>query len=377
MRRLVERDRNRPVDMPVEIRAGSVWAFGRAPHPVQEDLPPGADDNARADGPHELPPSVRRNRAQLVAPFADRPVPGIPRSHPDLAVELERVAVVDKRLRVGVENLQRGLGREPLVRERARQPVLPNLVHPLDLALRLRGVGEDERDAEEPEPLLELGDARAAGSEERRLVHVHLQRDAEAPEGAVEHVQVRPEALSRVKAAAYLHAAAVVQHVDEVQLGAAPAEEVVGRGVELPELPDAGALPPPRVRGDVGLLPEALDALRQGPLPDLRPVQPEAEAPVGLCRREGIREPVSVAVLRQHLAQEVAHLFRPSRHVVASRRPRNPVSTEPLRLCRKEGRAQAVKPRLADPEVLHRGRQADAALCKLSHRVAHMGDTQT
>ena len=63
---LVERNGNRAVHVPVKERPRSAWASSGTPETIDKNPAAMADNYARAHRPYEFPPSVGRNRTQLV-----------------------------------------------------------------------------------------------------------------------------------------------------------------------------------------------------------------------------------------------------------------------------------------------------------------------
>ena len=141
----VQHDRERPVHMPTQPATSPIRAPGRAPQPVDDSLPPWAYDDAAPLRPHKFPPSVIRDRAYLRASLGNRLFPRRPRSHSYFAVHLKVVPVIDERIDPAVHHLQRSVDAHPFILKIPRQPVLPDLMDPLDLPLRGRRVTGDNQ----------------------------------------------------------------------------------------------------------------------------------------------------------------------------------------------------------------------------------------
>ena len=322
---LVQHNRECPIDMPAQPATSPVRTPGRAPHAVHHSFPAWPYDNAAPLRPHKLPPAIIRNRAHLRTTLRKSLVPDSLRSHPDFAVDLKVIPIVDERINPVVHSLKRRINRQPFIPEIPRQPVLPDLMNPFDLPLGRRSVRAHESDAVEPQPLCELRVGSVVLAEERRLVDIYLQGKPITHESPVKQVQVRIHALMGIQGASNLKPAAVVKHVYQMQLRMLPAKEVVRRGVKLPQFPYARALPTPDVRCYPGLVEEALDAVVERPAPHLPPVHEEAELPSKLACRECVRIlPVGVAVRAKDPAQERLRLLRPLRLVVAPGRSGQP-----------------------------------------------------
>ena len=79
--------------------------------------------------------------------------------------------------------------------------------------------------------------------EEAVIVHVQRERQAILKEGAGQDVVVARQHFALIKPRADHHARAVVNDVDEMPLRFTARHESMGRGVHLPQLTDALALP--------------------------------------------------------------------------------------------------------------------------------------
>ena len=121
----------------------------------------------------------------------------------------------------------------------------------LDLAFALRGCGVSKGDAIKAEAFPKLGESVfEGGPEEPCIVDINLLREPGAQQGLAKEVNVRQQTLIVVELASDLQTAAIVQHVDERQFGLALPEEIIWRGIQLKELADAMALPPPAMSLD-------------------------------------------------------------------------------------------------------------------------------
>ena len=377
MLRLVEHDGQRVVHVPAQPHLRAVRALRRAEPTVRKGHPStSADDRTRPLRPDELPPSVLRDRPELAAPLPDRLVPRLVRRHADLAVGLKAVTVVDEGVHMVVDRRQRRVDVDPLALEVGRQTVLPHEVDAFDLPLGLGGVREHERDVVELQAPAQLGELAVLAPEEPRLVHIDLQRQPVARKSPVKQVQIRPDALPEIEAAPDLPAAAVVEHVEKLIGRTPPAEEPVGRRVELPQLAYRLALPPPDVGGRTRSRNRDLDAVLHRPVTHLPPVDRMPEPPAQLARREGVRVPLRLPARAEHAPEEPLLLVRPHRLVVPTGMSGQPRLAFPSRLGSKIGCPQVVEPGLPYLQRFHCLFPRDGARHELLDRVTHMGDTQ-
>src|SRR5208282_4761563 len=135
-------------------------------------------------------------------------------------------------------------------------------------------------------------------------------------------------------------------HIEHGEGDEGSGEPAVGRGVQLPEFADAGALP----------------AAHLGAV-ELKGVEPE-----GLGSGEAVG---AGRYATQSLAQEVQDRLRPGSGVVASRAAGRPVRALFLRAGAEVGGGQAVEPTAGEAELFRRLRGAQGAL---PEGVEHMAD---
>ena len=119
-----------------------------------------------------------------------------------------------------------------------------------DLALGFGGVGEDQRDVVELQPLADAGDAilhialKGAG-----MIDIDFQREPVRLKCLPQKVQVGGDGLVTVEGAPHLQTAAIVDHVQQRERRPPGPEPGERRGVQLPELPHRPPLPPAQMRG--------------------------------------------------------------------------------------------------------------------------------
>ena len=215
-----------------------------------------------------------------------------------------------------VQGLDRRVDVDPLALEVGRQTVLPHKVDALDLPLGLGGVREHERDVVELQAFAQLGEFAVLAPEEPRLVHIDLKRQPVTRKSPVKQVQIRLDALAEIEAASDLHAAAVVEHVEKLVGRPPPAEEPVGRRVELPELADRLALPSPDMGERTWFRNGDPDAVLHRPVPHLPPVDLMPEPPPKLARRKGVRIPLRLPARAECPTEKPLLLVRPCRLMV-------------------------------------------------------------
>ena len=173
--RLVEHKRQRPVDVAAYPHASSARAFRRAEDAVDQQPSTRPDHRTLPFRPDQLPPAVPRWLPQLALARPDLVLPDVQRHVVKLPVPLKPVAVVNKTVQMFVDLFKGRASRDAFPGSIRRKPVLPDLMHPLDLAFRLGRVREHERDVDELQPLAELGQRPVVVPEEPRLVHVYLE----------------------------------------------------------------------------------------------------------------------------------------------------------------------------------------------------------
>lgn len=233
------------------------------------------DDGALA--PDEGPPRTTWDGTQDGTFFFFGGVPGLLGFHLEFAVKFMLVAMATQ-----VGDVRIGLGEigDVFAGEKGGEPVLPELVFPFDFAFGLRRGGVAEGDAVEVEGLAELGQGvGGVGEEEGMEVHVEFQRQAVFEEGGGEEVVIGQEVFVLVEFGAGEEAAAIVEHVEHGEESFAGREPAVGRGIELPEFADLGALPAADGGGGLALGFGMGELIFAGPTADLSAVHFEiAEA---------------------------------------------------------------------------------------------------
>lgn len=100
--------------------------------------------------------------------------------------------------------------------KRTRPPtaILPDLMYPFDLTLRLGGIGNDEGYIVEHQALLDASHAVfLVPREDACLLDIDLQRQPILHECVVKEMQIGGHVLAAVDGATHLHTTAVVEHV--------------------------------------------------------------------------------------------------------------------------------------------------------------------
>lgn len=232
-----------------------------------------SDFDGDAFTPDKGPPGTARDGTQGGAAFFQGGVPRLLGFHLEFAMHLVLVAVAAQVLDVGiglVEVLDAFAG------EVSGEAVLPELVFAFDLAFGLGRGRVAKAHAVEAQRLAELGEGVGdVGEEEGVEVHVELEGQAVFEEGGGEEVEVGEEGFARVEFGAGEHPAAIVEHVEHGEEELGVGKPAVGRGVELPEFADLGALPAADRGGQVGVGFGVSQMVFEGPAADLGAVEGE------------------------------------------------------------------------------------------------------
>ena len=122
--------------------------------------------------------------------------------------------------------------------------LLPELVFPLDLALRLRRWGIKEANVVKAESRAQLGQSiRSLGEEHGVIIDVELEWPSIGQKGGRKEIQVGQKKLSFIEFGSDEKATAIIEHVEHGKIEGAAWEPVVRGSIELPELTDLRALP--------------------------------------------------------------------------------------------------------------------------------------
>lgn len=223
------------------------------------------DDGAFA--PDERPPRTTWDGTQHGTFFFFGGVPGLLGFHLEFAMEFVLVAMVAQVGDVGIGLREIG---DVFAGEEGGEAVLPELVFAFDFAFGLRRGGIAEGDAVEVEGLAELGQGVGnVGEEEGVEVHVEFEGQAVFEKGGGEEVVIGQEVFVLVEFGADEEAAAIVEHVEHGEQAFAARKPAVGRGIELPEFADLGALPAADGGGGFGIGFGMGELMFEGPPADL------------------------------------------------------------------------------------------------------------
>lgn len=223
------------------------------------------DDGAFA--PDKGPPRTARDGAQDGAFFLFGGVPGLLGFPLEFALEFVLVAMVAQvgDVRIGLREIG-----DVFAGEKGGEAILPERVFAFDFAFGLRGGGVAEGDAVEVEGLAELGEGVGGrGEEEGVEVHVEFAGQVVFAKGGGEEVVIGQEGFVRVEFGAGEEAAAIVEQVEHGKEALAAWKPAVGRGIELPEFADLGALPAADGGGGFGLGVERGELIFESPAADL------------------------------------------------------------------------------------------------------------
>ena len=272
-----------------------------------------ADFDGSALAPDEGPPGAARDGAQDAAFLPLSAVPGLLGFHPKFAMNLVLVAMPAQVLDMGVGLIDVG---DLFTGEVSGQALLPEEVTAFDFALGLWGWGVAEADAIEVQGLAQLGQGvRVMGEEEAMKIDIDFQRQATLDEGGGQEIQVGQEEFPFIDFRAGENAAAVIEHVEHRKEAGAVGEPGMGRGIQLPELPNAVALPTldqgrwAMVGFWVG------EVAGHSPAADLSPIDLEMTFAEHLAGSKAVR---SWGLAAEPLLQEGIHLGRPSGCMIAA-----------------------------------------------------------
>ena len=253
--------------------------------------------------------------------------------------------------------------------ETGGQAALPELVFALDFTFGLRGGSVAQADVVEPERPAQLGQSlRSVSEKDTVVIDVKLQGASVGAKGGGQEVKVGEQQFAFVEFGAGEQTAAIIEHVEHGKGDFGLWEPTVGRGVELPEFADLGALPAahgsPDTLGGKGVGQFVFD----GPEANLRAIKLEGME----AQRFGSGKAVG---RRRHgvesFVEQVQHGLRPRCGVVSAGRSRSPERVFFLTAGPKVSGGQDVEAAGGEAELFGRLSGADEML---PESVEHMPD---
>jgi hypothetical protein len=217
--------------------------------------------------PDEGPPGTARDGAQDGAFLFFGGVPGLLGFHLEFAMEFMLIAMEAQggEVRIGLSEIGNVFAGEV-----GGEAILPVLVFAFDFAFGLGCGCVAETHAIEAQGLAELGEGVGdVGEEEGVEVHVEFEGQAAFAKGGGEEVVISQEVFVLVEFGAGEETAAIIEHIEHGEKSFAGREPAVGRGIELPEFADLGALPAADGSGDGGVGFWVSQMVGDGPVADL------------------------------------------------------------------------------------------------------------
>ena len=292
---------------------GLRWFFDPQPLGADGDAAIGADLDLGAHAPDVRPPGTTGRRRQGGALFFFGEVPGALRRLAQLAMNFMGVAMVAQ----GVDMLV-GLGQigDFFTGKIRRQTALPEVMCAFDFALGLGRGGVAQADVIELEGRAQLGEGVGIVREEDAvIIDVELQRATVRQKGGGQEIKIGEQEFTLVEFGAGEQAAAIIEHIEHGEVDFGGGEPAVGRGVELPEFADPGALPAAEGSGEA-LGREAMSQIIfDGPMADLGAVELESVETQGFGSGEAVR---ARWIAVEALFEKVEHGLRPRFGVIAA-----------------------------------------------------------
>lgn len=304
------------------------------------------DFDGSALAPDERPPGTARDGTQDAAFLPLSTVPGLLGFHLKFAVNLVLVAMPAQVLDMGVGLIDVG----DLFTGKVRgQALLPEKVTAFDFALGLWGWSVTEADAIEVQGLAKLGQGvRIMVEEEAVKIDVDFQGQAALDEGGGQEIQIGQEEFPFIDFRAGENAAAVIEHIDHRKELGAVGKPGVGRGVQLPELSNAVALPT-LDRGRWAMVGFGVgEVVGHSPAADLSPVDLEVTFAEHLAGSKAVR---GWGLAGEPLLQEGVHLGRPNLSVIAARNAGRPSRFLPTSTGRQIVSVELVKTSSRKPQA--------------------------
>ena len=220
---------------------GLGWFFDPQALRADRHAPIAADLDHGAHAPHIIPPRAAGCGADDGSFFFVGLIPRLLRGLPQFAVNFGGVAMRPQGVDLRIGRFDFG---DFFAGEVGGQAALPVLMGAFDFAFGLGRGGIEETDVVELERPAQLGQGvRIVGEKDTVVIDVDLERASVRQESRRQEVEVGEQEFALVNLGAGEEAAAIIQQVEHGEGKLGVREPAVGRGVELPEFADLGALP--------------------------------------------------------------------------------------------------------------------------------------
>lgn len=279
----------------------------------------GADLDGGAEAPNIRPPGAARGSAQNGAFFLLGQFPSSLGCQPQFAVGFVDVSMESQSIDVRVGGLDLG---DFFTGEIGREAALPELVFALDFSFCLGRWGIKEAYLVELEGPAQLGESLGIfGEKDGVIIDVDLEGTAVGEKGSGEEIEVGEEEFPVIEFGSDEDSAAIVEHIEHGKVQGAAGEPAMGRGVQLPEFADLGALPATdrcvRALGRGGMG----QTVFKGPVADLGAVELEGEEPQGFRGGKAVWARWGTS---QTLFKKVSDRLRPGGGVITAGSSRDP-----------------------------------------------------
>ena len=325
-----------------------------------------ADFEERAHAPDIVPPRTFGRGAQDGAFFFFGIIPGAQWSLAQFAMDFMGVAMGAQGVDVLVGFVELG---DFFTGKIGRQATLPELVFAFDFAFGLGGGRVAQADVVELERPTQLGQrVRIVCEKEAVVIDVKLERTSMGEKGGGQKIEIGKKEFAFVNPGAGEKTAAIIEQVEHGKGDFGMGEPAVGRGIELPEFADLGALPAANRSEKAFGRDGVSEFIFDGPVPDLSAVELEGMEAQGFGGDKAIRR-------RRHavesFAEQFQHGLRPGCGVVSSGSAGNPERVFFIGAGAEVGGEQNVKAAGRQAEFLGSVRGADSMIAE---RVEHMPD---
>jgi len=200
-----------------------------------------ADFDECANAPNIWPPRTSGRWTQHGSVFLFGKVPGPLRNHPKLAMSFVLVAMEAQGVDVSVGNVDVG---DFFAGEVGGQSALPILMRALDFSFGLWRWSIKETDVVKLERPTQLSERVGIfGKKDGVIIDVDLERASVSQEGGGKQIQIGEQEFPSINFRGDKESAAIIEHIDHGQIQRTGRKPAMGRGVQLPEFADLGALP--------------------------------------------------------------------------------------------------------------------------------------